>query len=551
MKKQLVLFIFSIAVCSSMQSQALKTVKHYYGFTDILYEVYTVIEGTGTKHGNYKRYDRDGFLLESATFKKNVLNGQYIKYGSGFFVERGKAASKMNYLNGKEHGEQFYYSGQAAQGEYYLDKKQVFNNGELVSEITYYENGKKKSYEDRSDTGGKQLEWHENGNKKRDLTVFITDNGRAYNDTSYFENGSIEGIQVFDDTQSGTVIVYYENGKIKSSEQQKKGTLDGEAKMYRIDGTLEHDIYFSGGVVESRTTYSSTGIPVESIKLKNSSTMTYDCNTYDSISRKLISESERYYTANQYHITNERIYEEDGGIVVKDYLNNTVKRFDINNVLVFEQNKEGDRMSYEYTDSDTIIRYWSDNDDYIYKQVMKDETRFFYSDGKSKMVKYDDGLTMTFSYQADGYIATVSKGEEVVYNYYDMDDNLLKVKDDENNILVFYESGKAQSVTYEITEKFNSLLTELVIKKESLVNKMLYVESYEDGAVKSIGCFDTTGRNKVEYWYFYDSGGNLTKVEKAGAPLRTIRKSHTEKGKRLLVVIQDVIKSISDKMFFK
>lgn len=61
MKNKLLLLLLLLSASLVANAQQLQTMRNYYDFDGTKpREVYTVKQGTGIKHGNYKSYTRDG-----------------------------------------------------------------------------------------------------------------------------------------------------------------------------------------------------------------------------------------------------------------------------------------------------------------------------------------------------------------------------------------------------------------------------------------------------------------------------------------------------------
>lgn len=140
-------------------------------------------------------------------------------------------------------------------------KKVLYNSGKMayLGQIT---NGKKN---------GVWVWWYENGNKK-DRCKY--DGGR-YIDTVYhwYEDGQLKQLEILPkentsnfecDACNGTIIRYFENGKLKEKFTSKNGSLEGEyltveenggwyKKTYKNDSlngtTIEHNIDSVGNVI--------------------------------------------------------------------------------------------------------------------------------------------------------------------------------------------------------------------------------------------------------------------------------------------------------------
>ena len=79
-----------ILISGQVGAQQLTEKRTYYDFIGSkINEVYHVIAGTPTKHGEYVQYDPEGNLLVRANFKNNKLHGTYIINHSVFNISTG------------------------------------------------------------------------------------------------------------------------------------------------------------------------------------------------------------------------------------------------------------------------------------------------------------------------------------------------------------------------------------------------------------------------------------------------------------------------------
>ena len=94
-----ILFFICIIISSVdiASAQNLVTKKTYWDWGNSrLHESFTVIAGTGTRHGSYKEYDRNGMLLISANYNHGALHGLCIEY---FGTPEKYISKSTNYLN--------------------------------------------------------------------------------------------------------------------------------------------------------------------------------------------------------------------------------------------------------------------------------------------------------------------------------------------------------------------------------------------------------------------------------------------------------------------
>ncbi len=147
----------------------------------LIYEYF--VDDEGQKQGEYILKHPDGYILEKASYKNNVLEGRrMLFYGSGSpeLIE--------HYKNGLFHG--IYTS--------------------------YYENGSKKYevlYEDNVMVGT-YTGYFTSGNRKEEVTFADNEENGAF--TEYYENGhkKWEGTYKNGENEVGLLLNYNENGEL-------------------------------------------------------------------------------------------------------------------------------------------------------------------------------------------------------------------------------------------------------------------------------------------------------------------------------------------------
>ncbi|MDX1684969.1 MAG: toxin-antitoxin system YwqK family antitoxin [Saprospiraceae bacterium] len=164
-------------------------------------EQYTVLKGTDTKHGEYKRMTLDGELLETAQFEDGLQVGEQKIY------ENGELYSIANFKNGQHHGlyQTFYRGGQ------------VNVEGEYVDNVM---TGKWKSY---------------------------------------YPDGQIKEVVTFEDNEeNGPFVEFYPNGNVKAEGEYLDGDNEhGELMLYDINGILIKKMMCDKGIC--RTTWVKEG----------------------------------------------------------------------------------------------------------------------------------------------------------------------------------------------------------------------------------------------------------------------------------------------------
>ena len=98
-----ILFFICIVLSSIdiTNAQNIVTKKTYWDWGNSrLHEIFTVIAGTGTRHGSYKEYDKNGMLLISANYNHGALHGLCVGY---FGTPQNYISKSTNYLNGEKN----------------------------------------------------------------------------------------------------------------------------------------------------------------------------------------------------------------------------------------------------------------------------------------------------------------------------------------------------------------------------------------------------------------------------------------------------------------
>jgi antitoxin component YwqK of YwqJK toxin-antitoxin module len=154
MKQKILLLTISLLLSVTAFSQAVKEVRHYYGKTAKLAEVYTVKVGTGIKHGKYKKYSFDGNLILDCNYKNNYLDGEYKEY---YDVAPKQLKEKSFYTEGEldeTKPSEFWDYDRFGDGGFFLAEKILFDKLGTKIIVTekdstiVYKDGKRKKYKD-------------------------------------------------------------------------------------------------------------------------------------------------------------------------------------------------------------------------------------------------------------------------------------------------------------------------------------------------------------------------------------------------------------------
>lgn len=237
--------IILIAGILGSYAQNLQTQKTYYDpySKTKIYEVYTVIAGTPTKSGSYKRYDREGKLDAEGSY----LNGN--EQGVWKWYENGIINKLHTYNNGKLEGLCEVYDDKGNK-----IKTWYMKDGITTKEISYFDNNKMNLLYQRNGING---EWYKNGKKKSEVNVK-------------------------DDISEGTFTSWYETGIIQSKGTYSKGFKIGKWETFYPDSAKESiSDYEAGGKLIKETYWYHNG------KLKSErkkiSELQFELTNYDSI----------------------------------------------------------------------------------------------------------------------------------------------------------------------------------------------------------------------------------------------------------------------------
>ena len=194
-------FIFLILICLTVNCGSGLEMVTNKSTSGKIKEQYTINPKTKEKEGLYKSFDSEGAIIEEATYKANLLNGE-----RRIYYENGNVQSLETFVAG-EH-----------QGRY----------------LSFYDSGKIELQGDYLD-GKMEGEWK-----------------------AYYPNGQLKEIVQFRiNNENGAFIEYYEHGKLKAECNYLDGdNEDGLLKLYDEKGELERKMKCEKGVC--RTIWSKT-----------------------------------------------------------------------------------------------------------------------------------------------------------------------------------------------------------------------------------------------------------------------------------------------------
>lgn len=187
--KHILFTILIFPLLLEAQTQNLQIVKTYWDpWTKTqLKEVYNLIPHTQNKQGLYRGYDRNGILMTESNFLNGKLNGVVKHYYTADVraQEHGKLGSIETYKNDVLDGlsEEYQYPKNIR----VTVKSQTYQNGNLIKQTTYFDNGKIKG---QMVQNGLTYSMYESGQKEFECN---TVNGKGQGTfTSWYENGKVK-----------------------------------------------------------------------------------------------------------------------------------------------------------------------------------------------------------------------------------------------------------------------------------------------------------------------------------------------------------------------
>lgn len=197
-------------------------------------------------NGSAYLYDREHRLLEVATYKDNVLEGEYIKY-----YLSGAIKSEMKYRRGKIEGYARYYDEKGREVS-----TRLYRNGKEVDKIQHMDDSKssfKTSFVKRSDN--ESIVW------QGPAVTHLEDSKKMVNEIKFFEKS---------DKLNGVHKTYYKNGHVRYEGRFANGVPNGVFKTYSVDGTLIGiDNYSWGRITGTSKMYYATGEKLAEYRYKN------------------------------------------------------------------------------------------------------------------------------------------------------------------------------------------------------------------------------------------------------------------------------------------
>lgn len=283
-----ILFFICIVLSSIdiTNAQNIVTKKTYWDWGNSrLHEIFTVIAGTGTRHGSYKEYDKNGMLLISANYNHGALHGLCVGY---FGTPQNYISKSTNYLNGEKNGvEKNYNLGSSG---HYLIEECVYKKDEMIEKTSYYTDvkykGCKKSHAKLVDDKQFNTNWYQNGQIEYEGVLQVTP-GNYGNVTTpiqytrYSEAGAL--MEKLNDNiisfyaEDGKTITQKENLSTDVIEYYDNGTLTKSIKILKEDGDEYYEVsLYKNNSIYSKKVVDRNGNDAELIKKEKQLALQYD-----------------------------------------------------------------------------------------------------------------------------------------------------------------------------------------------------------------------------------------------------------------------------------
>lgn len=530
MKFKTLVFTLFIAITVKANAQQLKTIKHYYGFSGILSEVYTVIKDTGSKHGKYTGYSQGGFVIKKCSYKNNLLHGKYTEFGIGMYKSNANLIrEECNYINGKMDGTWSTYTIDN-NGKYGISCRYEYDNGEIISETDFYSTGKEK----RAYSSNKINEWYENGNKKLQTIDGVTK--RWYEDgqkqeevidnviVSYYPNGQI----LSKGTKSeGEYISYYGNGQINEQGAFAKTEPIGVYKKYYENGDKEIEAtYNSDSEVVNSIEYAKNGVIKKSIQ--NLDEFTVQVIENNPLTGKLQLERITFDNgANSYTVKLHTTLSDGTTNIVNCKANGEKETIYLNKLgkITKSYNFDGSKSNYEYDNKDKLVSMSISKNEGFNGVVAKLATKKFNPEsGKLVRLVLDDP----------------AEPNRVIAEY---NDNGAIIKLQKGDITHFYSNGGVCTKTFIVPHIYYTLDRSDGYSPEKIFLTIV-IEWHGNGEIKSKGYVESRNPDiKHDVWYYFDANGVATHSEN-----KSILSSNRKKRKISRLKMADAEKYLMNKL---
>ncbi len=460
--------------------------------------------------------------------------------------------------------------------EHYLVLKFVYNNGKQTSKIEYYSNGKQKLLEQANSDANIQKKWSEDGTIQSEIIVKIIDGVKHFDETIYYENGKVLSNRKIDETNTGNIIEYHDNGEVKRSAKVISGVEDGEVITYRADGTKEFYNLYSDRIMRKGIHYNENGEILfvrEFVKDRIYTQRDYEPTTQKISAEYILEDRVGFSTL---HIIEQTTYNQDGSKEIVNSKEGTKAIYDTNGRILSIEGANS-TTTYSYHDNgytkisidkdENKVASEFDTDNNLLKETTRDSSgnltyKEFDTDNNllKEVTKDNRGNSKYKEYDADGnLIAEGRKNEEVQEHYkYNANREIVEKIDELGNHFCYYDGNRLKSAKFKVEKKSTNTGTHSPSKDPvdrlidkmfsgqtvSVEGKMPYIELYENGAVKTIGCYNLVGEDKSGAWYSFNNAGEAISEENNGIKTTDLSRKQRKYAEKLLVTIKNELAAV-------
>lgn len=286
--------IVTILICGlSLNTFAQKIQKEFWGLSkQVSFEYQT--DNAGVKNGYFKSFTKIGLLVQSGSYKAGKQSGVWTE-----FDERGSGQpiATYTYADNKLNGPSKLWK--ISGGKRWLWHDDVFKNGDKVSGVTYYSNGKKEE----ELKNGYLLTYTEDGTPNEQII-----NGKLF---TYYVKGDGERVlhKVQFDTLGNKAMYFYGSNSLSSFSLDDKNVKYKNIEYYDYSnaGDTKPKIHLDGNPnsepieLDSANVRKAMMLYMSDPNPKKSTQIIYDDKTGDIIDSKYWSEVWRGYKPARVH----------------------------------------------------------------------------------------------------------------------------------------------------------------------------------------------------------------------------------------------------------
>lgn len=212
----------------------------------LIYKIlYEKDETKNTPPTNIKIYYENGNLKYERVLKNNVIISEKTFYEDGkiMYLDERDESGKSKYE------ERYFSNGQLAGKTFYLDERKNIIDGEYVR---YYPNGNLKVFGKFKDgmLNGEYKEFYSNGNLK------LLINYDTLEEIKYYSDGKLQEKSVFDEKNRRKILGYYKNGNLKEERYFDDEKGKEILKTYYLNGNIKSfgdTTYYTNGQKKTET----------------------------------------------------------------------------------------------------------------------------------------------------------------------------------------------------------------------------------------------------------------------------------------------------------